>query len=82
MQPVGAAVFALDGILIGAGDTRFLKWSMVAAFLVFAPLALAVPMLGLGIVGVWVALNVLMLVRLLTCGARFRGRRWAVVGAA
>ncbi|QIN82714.1 MATE family efflux transporter [Rubrobacter tropicus] len=37
MQPVGAAVFALDGILIGASDTRFLKWSMVAAFLVFAP---------------------------------------------
>jgi Na+-driven multidrug efflux pump len=54
---------------------------MVAALLVFAPLALAAPILGLGVAGVWVALNVLMLVRLLTCGARFRGRRWAVVGA-
>ena len=81
MQPVGAAVFALDGILIGAGDTRFLKWSMVASLLVFAPLVLAAPVLGLGIAGVWAALNVLMVVRLLTCGARFRGRRWAVVGA-
>lgn len=81
MQPVGAAVFALDGILIGAGDTRFLKWSMVAAFLVFAPVALAAPLFGLGVAGLWAALNVLMLVRLLTCGARFRGRRWAVVGA-
>jgi putative MATE family efflux protein len=81
MQPIGAAVFALDGILIGASDTRFLKWSMVAAFLVFAPLALAAPVLGLGVTGLWAALNVLMLVRLLTCGARFRGRRWAVVGA-
>jgi putative MATE family efflux protein len=80
MQPVGAAVFALDGILIGASDTRFLKWSMVASFLVFAPLALAPLGLDLGVAGVWVALNVLMLVRLLTCGARFRGRRWAVVG--
>ena len=40
MQPVGAAVFALDGILIGAGDTRFLKWSMLAALAAFAPLAL------------------------------------------
>ena len=79
MQPVGAAVFALDGILIGASDTRFLKWSMVAAFLAFAPLALAA--LGLGVVGVWAALNALMLVRLATCGARFLGRRWAVVGA-
>ncbi|QIN79162.1 hypothetical protein GBA65_12235 [Rubrobacter marinus] len=37
MQPVGAAVFALDGILIGAGDTRFLKWSMLAALAAFAP---------------------------------------------
>jgi putative MATE family efflux protein len=81
MQPIGAAVFALDGILIGASDTRFLKWSMVASFAVFAPLALAAPVLGLGVTGVWAALNVLMLVRLLTCGARFRGRRWAVVGA-
>src|SRR4051794_32423112 len=28
MQPLGGAVFALDGILIGAGDTRYLMWSM------------------------------------------------------
>jgi len=81
MQPVGAAVFALDGILIGAGDTRFLKWSMVLAFLAFAPLALAALALDFGVVGVWAALNVLMLVRLATCGARFLGRRWAIVGA-
>jgi putative MATE family efflux protein len=81
MQPVGAAVFALDGILIGAGDTRFLKWSMLAALAAFAPVALISLVLGLGVVGVWVGLNVLMVVRLLTCGARFLGRRWAVVGA-
>ena len=31
MQPLGGAVFALDGILIGAGDTRYLMWSMLAA---------------------------------------------------
>ena len=29
MQPLNGAVFALDGILIGAGDGRFLMWSMV-----------------------------------------------------
>jgi Na+-driven multidrug efflux pump len=35
-------VFALDGILIGAGDTRFLMWGMLAASVaVFAPIALA-----------------------------------------
>lgn len=81
MQPIGAAVFALDGILIGASDTRFLKWSMLAAFITFAPLALASLALDLGAVGVWISLNVLMAVRLLTCGARFIGRRWAVTGA-
>src|SRR5207253_1249725 len=44
MQPLGAAVFALDGILIGAGDTRYLMWSMLAAsalFIALAALALA-----------------------------------------
>ncbi len=33
MQPLAGAVFALDGILIGAGDTSFLMWSMLAAAL-------------------------------------------------
>jgi Na+-driven multidrug efflux pump len=42
---------------------------------------LAVLILHLGVVGVWVALNVLMAVRLITCGARFVGRRWVVTGA-
>ena len=28
MMPLNGAVFALDGILIGAGDTRFLAWGM------------------------------------------------------
>jgi hypothetical protein len=37
---------------------------------------------GLGVVGVWVALkNGLMTVRLVTCRVRFDGRCWAVVGA-
>ena len=79
MQPA-AAVFALDGILIGAGDTRFLKWSMLAALAAFAPLAVAAFWFGFGLVGVWVALLVLMAVRLATCGTRLAGRQWAGVG--
>ena len=81
MQPIGAAVIALEDILIGASDTRFLKWSMLAALAVFAPLALAALPLELGVTAVWAARNVLMTVRLLACGARFVGRRWSVVGA-
>jgi putative MATE family efflux protein len=82
MQPAGAVVFALDGILIGAGDTRYLAVSMAFSSLVcFLPLALLASAQGWGVTGVWVALNVLMLARLATTGSRFLGRRWAVVGS-
>ncbi|MFL5844184.1 MAG: MATE family efflux transporter [Solirubrobacteraceae bacterium] len=79
MQPVGAAVFALDGILLGAGEAGYLAWSMLGALVVFAPIAVA--SLDWGITGVWIGLNVLMLVRLITCGLRFAGGRWMRVGA-
>ncbi len=81
LLPIGAMTFAYDGILIGAGDTRFLAVAMVASFLVFAPLALLALAFDGGVVAVWGALVVLMVVRLATTGARFRGGRWAVVGA-
>jgi putative MATE family efflux protein len=82
MQPIGAVVFALDGILIGAGDTRFIAGAMAFAALgCFVPIALAAGHFGWGVVGVWIGLDVLMVVRLVTMGARFGGRRWAVVGA-
>ena len=77
MMPFNGAVFALDGILIGAGDTRFLMWGMLAAAAAYVPVAL----LADGIVGVWWGLLALIGVRLLTCGARFLGSRWALVGA-
>jgi Na+-driven multidrug efflux pump len=81
MQPINALVFALDGILIGASDTRFLKWSMAfAALCVFAPIALLALAFDWGIVGVWCGLLGLIFARLVTCGARFASRRWAVVG--
>jgi putative MATE family efflux protein len=82
MQPAAAVVFALDGILIGAGDTRFLAWAMLgAAFGAYVPVALAALHFGWGIVGVWSGLLLLMAVRLTSLGWRFLGRRWAVTGA-
>jgi putative MATE family efflux protein len=81
LWPPAAVVFALDGILIGAGDTRFLAGAMVAAAAVFVPLALAALEFGWGIVGVWCALLALMGVRLVTLAVRFAGRRWALAGA-
>jgi Na+-driven multidrug efflux pump len=80
MQPLAGAVFALDGILIGAGDTSYLMWSMLAASALFIALALAALNQHWGIVGVWIALDVLIAARLALLWARFAGRRWAVVG--
>ena len=55
------AVFALDGILIGAGDTRFLMWWMlVASRWSSCPIALASLAFDWGIVGVWCGLLALI----------------------
>jgi putative MATE family efflux protein len=81
MQPLAGAVFALDGILIGASDTSFLMWSMLAAsLLVYIPIALLSLAFGWGIIGVWIGLDALIVARLAFLGTRFAGRRWAVVG--
>jgi MATE family, multidrug efflux pump len=80
MQPLGGAVFALDGILIGASDTRYLMWSMLAASALYVAIAALALALGWGIVGVWAGLDVLLTARLALLGARFVTRRWAVVG--
>jgi putative MATE family efflux protein len=77
MQPLNALVFALDGILIGAGDTRYLMWAMVPASAIgFAPLAVASLVFGWGIVGVWCAIVGLVVVRLVLNGRRFLGEAW------
>jgi putative MATE family efflux protein len=80
MQPLNGAVFALDGILIGASDGPYIAASMVVAFAACAA-ALAAAWTGdWGVRGVWAALAVLILVRLATLGARFVRRRWLVTG--
>jgi putative MATE family efflux protein len=81
LMPAAGAVFALDGILIGASDTRYLMWSMLAASAVYVPLALLALHRDWGITGVWAGLWALFAVRLITLGVRFAGRRWALTGA-
>jgi putative MATE family efflux protein len=82
MMPLNGAVFALDGILIGAGDTRFLMWGMLAAAAVYIPVALLALANDWGILGVWFGLAGLIAVRLATCGARFATERWVRTGFA
>jgi MATE family, multidrug efflux pump len=81
LQPLNAVAFVLDGVLIGAGDMRFLAWAMIAAAAVFIPAALMVLALDAGIGWLWAALALLMATRASTLLARFASGRWIVLGA-
>jgi putative MATE family efflux protein len=73
----GAVAFALDGVLIGAGDVRFLGRVMLVSLLLYLPFVLgvlAVP--ALGIVGIWGALALWMCLRAGLTDRRFRGSSW------
>lgn len=82
LQPVNAVVFVLDGVLIGAGDARYLALAMtVATVAVFAPLALAVLALDGTLLWLWAAISAWVVARLVGNAARFAGSRWQVAGA-
>ncbi len=80
LQPLNAVVFVLDGVLIGAGDLRYLAASMVVALAVFLPAAMSVIAFDLSLPALWAALTLLMVVRLVAVTAGFAGGRWAVTG--
>jgi len=81
LQPVNALVFVLDGLLIGAGDLRFLARAMAGSAAVFAAAAAAVLATDLGIGWLWAAIGAFMVARLVPLAQRWRGDRWAVEGA-
>jgi putative MATE family efflux protein len=81
LQPANAVAFVLDGVLIGAGDQRFLAWAMLGASAVFLASAAAILALGLGIGWLWAAIGLWMLSRAGPLMLRFLGDRWVVLGA-
>ncbi len=81
LQPVNGVVFALDGVLIGAGDMRFLAVAMAGAAAVFVPLAMWVMAADAGIGWLWGAMWALMGARLVALLWRFASPRWLVSGA-
>ena len=81
MQPVAGIVFVLDGVLIGAGDGRYLAAAGVWTLLAFLPCAGLVLAIGAGLVALWWAIGVLMLARLVTLVHRERTDAWLVTGA-
>ncbi|MEV7980124.1 MATE family efflux transporter [Streptomyces sp. NPDC086519] len=80
-QPISGVVFVLDGVLMGAGDGRYLAGAMVLTLAVFAPAALLVPAFGGGLTALWGAMTLMMAVRMLTLWLRARSGRWIVTGA-
>ena len=81
LQPLNGAAFVLDGLLIGAGDMRFLALAMVGTLAVVVPSAVAVLVLDLGIGWVWGVVAVFMTARVVPLSLRWRSGAWAVTGA-
>ena len=83
MLPVAGIVFALDGVLIGAGDVGFLRTiTIIAAVFAFAPLNISALAWHWGIGGVWAGLAAFIVVRFVGMVLRTRGTRWVVLGVA
>lgn len=86
LQPLAGWVFVLDGVLIGAGDGRYLAWAGLMSTAAFLPLvALAVEVgssrgTTAGIVALWLAMGGWVLARLVTLAPRARSQRWLVLG--
>lgn len=81
LQPVNAVVFVLDGVLMGAGDMRYLAVSMVGAAVLFLAAAAVLLATGAGLGWLWAAIGGLMLTRLALLTTRVRTDHWLVPGA-
>lgn len=57
-QPLAGVVFVLDGVLIGAGDGRYLAWAGLVVLAAFAPAAWLAVSAGGTLVWLWIAFAV------------------------
>lgn len=81
-QPVAGVVFVLDGVLIGAGDGRYLAVAGLIVLCGYAPVVLLTSGLGAGLPWLWAVFGVLFMGgRLATLLHRAAGDRWLVTGA-
>ncbi|MEQ7127508.1 MATE family efflux transporter [Actinopolymorpha sp. B11F2] len=80
-EPLAGIVFVLDGVLIGAGDGRYLAYAGLWTLVAFLPLAGLVLGLDGGLVALWWAFGGFMVARLVTLMLRERSGAWLVTGA-
>ena len=79
--PVAGIVFAIDGVLLGAGDATFMRNATLAsALLGFLPLVWLSLIFGWGLLGIWAGLSTFMVLRLVFVGWRVLSGRWLVPG--
>ncbi len=82
LLPVAGVVYALDGVLIGAGDMRYLRnLTLIATLGAFLPAIWLAYALQLGLAGIWSGLTLFIAVRLFAQLDRLRTGRWIVLGA-
>ncbi|QIS43454.1 MATE family efflux transporter [Clavibacter capsici] len=89
--PVAGYVFVLDGVLIGAGDARYLALAGLVNLAIYAPALILVAWLTEtgrvagtpALLALWAAFGLVYIgARALTLGLRARGDRWIVTGVA
>lgn len=81
--PVAGIVFALDGVLLGAGDAKFMRnATLISALIGFLPLIWLSLAFGWGLLGIWSGLSTFMVLRLVFVGWRAFSGRWLVPGTA
>lgn len=76
IQPLSALAFTLDGVLIGATDTRFLAKAMVASSTVYVVAAVAALNLGWGTAGLALGATLWLAARTFATAVRWRGGAW------
>ena len=79
--PIAGVVFALDGVLLGAGDAAFMRSAtLISALVGFLPLIWLSLAFGWGLLGIWAGLSSFMVLRLAFVGWRAFSGRWLVSG--
>lgn len=79
--PIAGIVFAIDGVLLGAGDAAFMRTAtLVSALVGFLPLIWLSLVFGWGLLGIWAGLTTFMVLRLVFVGWRAISGRWLVAG--
>ncbi|WP_033344707.1 MATE family efflux transporter [Catenuloplanes japonicus] len=82
LLPLVGVVYALDGVMIGAGDVAFMRnMTIVAALGGFLPGIWVAYALDLGLGGVWAGLALFTVIRLVALLLRVRTRAWSLTGA-